>query len=320
MKSEMLLRKLDETNRIRHNSSVFFAMCDIYLYNNKGRISKEDDDDDDVVFKQLFKRYSEMFADKSETEIITMITNKFDDTNDFNSTGGACDNNYEKKSGKFLVNATPIISPVDTKVDDLSKLQEPIIYIEEEVNKTILRGAREVKDKKSMPVFGYLTIGKELILKLNELQTNQNHSFTLGKGTNEKIVYWITTNPAIAGALFTILANSVTKFLVEKGLAPEAIHIRNVLKQLLSYFIGSSAASWLLFPISDVTAPPTELTKEQQNQAYADALDPSKGFGLGGKRIKSKRNKFKIFKTKNKKQKNNKTKKKQNKRTTKNKK
>jgi hypothetical protein len=230
--------------------------------------------------------------------------------------GGACDNKYEKKSGKFLVNASPIISPVDTKVDDLSKLQEPIIYIEEEVNKTILRGAREVKDKKSMPVFGYLTIGKELILKLNELQTNQNHSFTLGKGTNEKIVNWISANPVIAGALFTILANSVTKFLVEKGLAPEAIHIRNVLKQLLSYFIGDTAASWVLFPISGANAPQRELSKEEKVKEYADALGRG---AVGGKRIKSKRNKFKIFKTKNKKQQNKKTKKKQNKRTTKNK-
>ena len=312
MKIKMLrqakFETLDEINIIRHNFCVFLAMRDIYL------LSKEDYA---VVkeFENSFKDYSEIFANKSEREIIKYITKNLDyDTNDsnFKSSGGACDKNYEiDLAGNPVQNAVPVISTLDKIVTDLSKLQEPIIYIENSitVEKLLLRKKTEINEKEKMPVFGYLTIGKELIIKLSELQGNQNHSFQLGKNTTTKLIDWMYKNPFTVAALTTVMLNTLTKFLVDNGYTGEVVHVKNILTSILSYIVGPSAAGWATFLLSNANAPPPPVDETKPVSVET-----------GGKRIKSKRNKFKIFKTKNKKQKNNKTKKKQKNNKTKNKK
>jgi len=210
------------------------------------------------------------------------------------------------KKGGATENCKVILENNEDDIKNISEFGEPIIYIDN--NKSNIVGLNSKYNK--IPVFGYLTVGKQLMLILLELQTNQRVSFKQPQTTTEKVKAMLTEfairNPAAAAGLATILANGVTKILIESGIPVP--HVKDLVTKILSFLVGDWAAPYLLawLPSADrnktgiFSAAPGEPTSayEAPSGITSSAINSNSTTTLGGKIKKSRKSRKSTRKSK----------------------
>ena len=91
---------------------------------------------------------------------------------------------------------------------NISEFAEPVIYLKKSSNSNIDSFGTMSGNK--IPVFGYLTVGKQLMLRLLEIQTNQRVSFKKPDTTIEYLKNYALQNPlfilTLATSLFATLS------------------------------------------------------------------------------------------------------------------
>ena len=123
------------------------------------------------------------------------------------STGGAGPGN----GGIYIPNSIVILENNEDNVTDMAAFGEPIIHIKRnnKINNTLVTLYN--KGEGEVPVFGYLTIGKQLMLILLDIQTNQRVSFKKQDTNYEKGKNYLTDqiakNPGYTVILATFLLN-----------------------------------------------------------------------------------------------------------------
>jgi hypothetical protein len=151
------------------------------------------------------------------------------------------------KKGGATENCKVILENNEDDIKNISEFGEPIIYIDN--NKSNIVGLNSKYNK--IPVFGYLTVGKQLMLILLELQTNQRVSFKQQQTRTEKakamLYEFAMRNPAAAAGFATILANGVTKILIESGIPGlrDIPHVKDLVTKILSGLVGDWVAPYL---------------------------------------------------------------------------
>jgi len=146
-------------------------------------------------------------------------------------------------------NSTVIIEN-NTDNLNISEFGEPIIYIKPS-KKSVTVSDISGKDKDNIPVFGYLTIGKELLLKLLSMQTNQNVLFKKQQSTYEKsksiLFDYAQKNPGITILVATLLTNGLTKAMIESGIPglKSIPHVKDVVTSICSNIFGDWVGPYL---------------------------------------------------------------------------
>jgi hypothetical protein len=167
------------------------------------------------------------------------------------------------KGGGGKPNATAIIEN-NTDNLNISEFSEPVIYVEAS-KKSISNIVGFGNNKDTTPVFGYLTIGKELILKLLSMQTNANVSFKKPQSTYEKsksvLFNYALNNPGITIMVATLLTNGITKAIIESGapLARYSPHVKDIVTSICSNIFGDWVGPYLAvwMPSADRSKSPT---------------------------------------------------------------
>ena len=212
-------------------------------------------------------------------------------------------------------NATVIIEN-NTDNLNISEFGEPIIYIKLSRNSGLnITGFG--KDSNKIPVFGYLTVGKELLLKLLSMQTNNNVSFEAQAGTYESaksyLAKYALNNPGITIMVATLLTNGITKAIIESGapLARYFPHIKDIVTSICSNIFGDWVGPYLTMymPSADRSKSPTLSETWSQIWPKQSGINPmgnlnetlpnstgsilpnSTSSRLGGKIMKTKKNK-----------------------------
>jgi hypothetical protein len=175
-------------------------------------------------WQTLFQEMDEQFAERSEPD---------------NKVGGATEN-----AQVLLVNNSEELN--------VSEFAEPIIYLtSKSPDKIVAFSKIDSKDGK-IPVFGYLTVGKQLMLKLLELQTNQRVSFKPEDSKTQKFKNFAVRNPALIIGVATYLFNGFVNYGIDKlGLdfytVKEMItHVCTTLFGPTAGFILSTTSTWFL--------------------------------------------------------------------------
>jgi hypothetical protein len=140
---------------------------------------------------------------------------------------------------------------------NISDFAEPIIYL----NKSDAKFGNVVKFNTlpGAPIFPYLTVGKPLLQKLNDLTANYNSKFEVpppfSKKVTNAIISWIMQNKLLTLSGVTFLANKAQNYLIEKGaqnpdswyasLFKDQTGIKRVITDLLNKVFGD----WQKIPI-----------------------------------------------------------------------
>ena len=187
--------------------------------------------------------------------------------------------------GDINQNAIIILENNTTNLD-ISEFAEPVIYLVKDTSN--LENVRTMgSDNPNIPVFGYLTVGKPLLLKLLEIQTNQRVSFAPEDSKYKKaintILGFMQANPILTGGIVTSMLNELS-IKIKTSELPYAENmpiLKDALKTIITHIIGPNAAGWAVWLLSDAPKPVAEATLEQ-NVAYT-----------GGKKQKSRKNNIK---------------------------
>jgi hypothetical protein len=131
----------------------------------------------------------------------------------------------------------------------------------------------------NVPVFGYLTTGKQLLMVLLDIQTNQRVSFqkekTYSEKTKDTLKNIFKTNPIASSAFVIGVANLLTKLLVESGVPVP--HIKNVVYYMINALFGPVAASmitvWLPDANPTVSSPSTSSSIPDLASNFTDSLN-----------------------------------------------
>jgi hypothetical protein len=140
---------------------------------------------------------------------------------------------------------------------NISDFSEPIIYL----NKSDAKFGNVVKFNTlpGAPIFPYLTVGKPLLQKLNELTANYNSKFEVpppfSKKVTSAIINWIMKNKLLTLSGVTFVANKIQNYLIENAAAnPDSWYgsffkdqtgIKRIITDLLNKVFGD----WQKIPI-----------------------------------------------------------------------
>ena len=158
----------------------------------------------------------------------------------------------------FIPNATTILTPALDEPNKISEYGEPMIYITPPKDPTkrsrILQFSEMGTDTEKIPVFGYLTVGKQMLLKLLDLQTNLNAPFTEPQTKYEKIkngfFEFVKANPILALTVVGGIANAIGVAMAQSGLygIKDIPTIKEVIISVFESIFGKglkSSALWL---------------------------------------------------------------------------
>jgi hypothetical protein len=121
----------------------------------------------------------------------------------------------DNKVGGGIANAQVIL--VNNSSDlNVSEFAEPIIYLTSKNPKKIVNFSKIGDKEGKIPVFGYLTVGKQLMLELLELQTNQKVSFQPEDSKTQKFKKLAMANPALVIGVATYLFNAIVNIGIDK--------------------------------------------------------------------------------------------------------
>ena len=124
----------------------------------------------------------------------------------------------------FIANAKAILTPTLDYPDKLSEYGESIIYItppkDPIIRSRIVIFGEMGTDK--IPIFGYLTIGKQMLLKVLDVQTNLNSPFDAPQSTGQKLKNAFTNlatyHPVMVASIVGVIANALGVALAESGI------------------------------------------------------------------------------------------------------
>ena len=124
----------------------------------------------------------------------------------------------------FIANAKAILTPTLDYPDKLSEYGESIIYItppKDSIMRSKIVIFSEMGTDK-IPIFGYLTIGKQMLLKVLEVQTNLNSPFDAPQSTGQKLKNAFTNlatyHPVMVASIVGVIANALGVALAESGI------------------------------------------------------------------------------------------------------
>lgn len=124
----------------------------------------------------------------------------------------------------FIANAKAILTPTLDYPDKLSEYGESIIYItppKDPIMRSKIVIFSEMGTDK-IPIFGYLTIGKQMLLKVLEVQTNLNSPFDAPQSTGQKLKNAFsnlaTYHPVMVASIVGVIANALGVALAESGI------------------------------------------------------------------------------------------------------
>ena len=182
--------------------------------------------------------------------------------------------NQKKMIGGATANCKVILENNEDDIKNISEFGEPIIYINN--NKSNIVGLNSKYNK--IPVFGYLTVGKQLMLILLELQTNQRVSFKQQQTKTEKakamLYEFAVRNPAAAAGIATIFANGITKILIESGI-PYANNLPHV-KEVVTYILSGLVGDWVA-PVLTGWLPSADRNKSSSSSDSSSAYTNFQG-------------------------------------------
>ena len=156
----------------------------------------------------------------------------------------------------FIPNATTILTPTLDEPNKISEYGEPIIYIippKDPTKRSRILQFSEMGTEK-IPVFGYLTVGKQMLLKLLDLQTNLNAPFAEPETVTEKLknsfLKFAAANPVLAFTIVGGIANAIGVAMAQSGIygIKDIPTIKEVIISVFESIFGKglkSSALWL---------------------------------------------------------------------------
>jgi len=156
----------------------------------------------------------------------------------------------------FIPNATTILTPTLDEPNKISEYGEPIIYIippKDPTKRSRILQFSEMGAEK-IPVFGYLTVGKQMLLKLLDLQTNLNAPFAEPETVTEKLknsfLKFAAANPVLALTIVGGIANAIGVTMAQSGIygIKDIPTIKEVIISVFESIFGKglkSTALWL---------------------------------------------------------------------------
>ena len=248
LKNDNYIDSNDNTiNEIGKIISVAYRKLIIQLYNGGTTL-------DNVSFRDLYQITNTYLSDNNIKDVKTLEDSWSNISQNillqFNKLHKSP---MEKKQegGGLTSNAIPIIENNSDDYTDIQQFSEPIIYLNKKQKDNVK--SINTTDTNKIPVFGYLTIGKQLMIILLEIQTNNRVPFKYEKPSNsyEKAKNMLTgllKRFPILGTTFLItVANALTKILIEAGVP--MIHVKTVVTTILTGLIGETTTwaltSWL---------------------------------------------------------------------------
>jgi len=189
---------------------------------------------------------------------------------------------------------------------NVSEFEEPIIYLTSKTPDKIVSFSQINSKDGKIPVFGYLTVGKQLMLKMLELQTNPRVSFKPEDSTSQKFKNLAKANPLIVMGVATYLFNGIVNFGIDR-LGMNFYTVKEMVKGVCTYLFGpiagfilATSATWFLpdpkrIPVGN--SPATEKfwsnakeTAQQMSNMFPTPNSTSNLNQPGGYRKKSRKN------------------------------
>lgn len=222
-----------------------------------------------AILRKYILTYKQIYNDEDLNGILNSLLKIIKSNPDLNTSNVNTYVNTNKdfifqQIGKIKMNGggnnTTVIIENNTDNLNISEFGEPVIYIKSS-KKSGLNISGFGKDANKIPVFGYLTVGKELLLKLLSMQTNNNVSFEAPAGTYESAITYLANyakaNPVIAIAVATFLTNGLTKAMAESGIpgVKSFPHIKDIVTSICTNIFGDWVGPYLtsFMPSADRT-------------------------------------------------------------------
>ena len=175
-------------------------------------------------WKKLFQEIKEVFDAKIQEAVAPKIQGD-------NMVGGGVAN-----AEVILVNNSSDLN--------VSEFAEPIIYLTSKNPKKIVNFSKIGDKEGKIPVFGYLTVGKQLMLELLDLQTNQRVSFQPEDTKTQQFKKLAMANPALVIGVATYLFNAIVNLGIDK-LGFDFYTVKEMVTHVCTSLFGSVAGNIL---------------------------------------------------------------------------
>lgn len=176
------------------------------------------------------------------------------------------------KVGGGVANSKVILVNNNNNDLNVSEFAEPIIYLTSKTPDKIVSFSQINSKGGKIPVFGYLTVGKQLMLKMLELQTNQKVSFKQEDSKLQKFKNLASANPMLVTGVATYIFNAIVNFGIER-LGMDFYSVKEMVKSVCTSLFGPVAGFILATSVTWFLPDPKRPEKPAEKEFWTAAKE-----------------------------------------------